>query len=133
MKLKSLLFGTAAALVATTGARAADAIVYAEPEPMEYVRICDVYGAGFFYIPGTETCLKIDGYVRFRVTATKGTRGYQQNTRTRVNFDARSETELGTLRGYIVGRRDLELVVDYRKLADGHVDSGANREPAPSE
>ena len=58
MKLKSLLFGTAAALVATTGARAADAIVYAEPEPMEYVRICDVYGASFFYIPGTETCLR---------------------------------------------------------------------------
>jgi hypothetical protein len=38
----------------------------------------------------------------------------------------------GTLRGYIVGRRDLELVVDYRKLADGHVDSGANREPVSS-
>jgi hypothetical protein len=101
MNIKSLLIGSAAALVAVSGARAADAIVAAEPEPVEYVRVCDAFGTGFFYIPGTETCLKIDGYVRFRVTATKGTTGYQQNTRTRVNFDARSETEMGTLRGYI--------------------------------
>ena len=101
MNIKSLLIGSAAALVAVSGARAADAIVAAEPEPVEYVRVCDAFGTGFFYIPGTETCLKIDGYVRFRVTATKGTAGYQQNTRARVNFDARSETEMGTLRGYI--------------------------------
>lgn len=24
--------------------------------PVEYVRVCDSYGAGFFYIPGTDTC-----------------------------------------------------------------------------
>ncbi|PHR20044.1 MAG: hypothetical protein COA37_16220 [Hoeflea sp.] len=101
MNIKSLLIGSAAALVAVSGARAADAIVAAEPEPVEYVRVCDAFGTGFFYIPGTETCLKIDGYVRFRVTATRGNAGYSQNTRARVNFDARSETELGTLRGYI--------------------------------
>lgn len=100
MNIKSLLIGSAAALVAVSGARAADAIVAAEPEPVEYVRVCDAFGTGFFYIPGTETCLKIDGYVRFRVAATRGTAGYQQNTRARINFDARSETELGTLRGY---------------------------------
>ena len=29
--------------------------------PIEYVRICDAYGAGFFYIPGTETCLRVGG------------------------------------------------------------------------
>ena len=58
MKLKALLLGSAAALIAVSGARAADAIV-AEPEPVEYVKVCDMYGAGFFYIPGTETCLSI--------------------------------------------------------------------------
>lgn len=67
MNIKSLLLGSAAALVAVSGARAADAVVIAEPEPMEYVRVCDVYGEGFFYIPGTETCLRIHGYVRFDV------------------------------------------------------------------
>jgi Porin subfamily len=29
--------------------------------PIEYVRICDAYGAGFFYIPGTDTCLRVGG------------------------------------------------------------------------
>ena len=59
MKLKSLLFGSAAALVAVSGARAADAVVIPEPEAVEYVRVCDAAGTGYFYIPGTETCLKI--------------------------------------------------------------------------
>jgi len=59
MNIKSLLLGSAAVLVAATGARAADAIVIAEPEPVEYVRVCDTYGAGYFYIPGTETCMRI--------------------------------------------------------------------------
>ena len=69
MNIKSLLLGSAAALVAATGARAADAVVVAEPEPVEYVRVCDVYGAGFYYIPGTETCLKISGYLRYDIGA----------------------------------------------------------------
>ncbi|MEM5472112.1 porin [Hoeflea sp. AS60] len=101
MNIKSLLIGSAAALVAVSGARAADAIVAAEPEPVEYVRVCDAFGTGYFYIPGTETCLQISGFVRFRVTATKGTAGYTQNTRARINFDARSETEMGMLQGFI--------------------------------
>ncbi|MGO8499682.1 porin, partial [Rhizobium ruizarguesonis] len=46
---------------------AADAIVAAEPEPVEYVRVCDADGTGYFYIPGTETCLKIEGYILFQV------------------------------------------------------------------
>ncbi len=69
MNIKSLLLGSAAALVAVTGARAADAVVVAEPEPVEYVRVCDVYGAGFYYMPGTETCLKVSGYMRYDIGA----------------------------------------------------------------
>src|SRR5690606_35769698 len=53
MNIKSLILGSAISALAVTGAKAADAIVFAEPEPVEYVRVCDVYGAGFFYIPGT--------------------------------------------------------------------------------
>ncbi|WP_244505397.1 porin, partial [Rhizobium sp. LCM 4573] len=49
MNIKSLLLGSAAALAAVSGAQAADAIVAAEPEPMEYVRVCDAFGAGYFY------------------------------------------------------------------------------------
>ncbi|CAN7416798.1 porin [Rhizobium sp. LjRoot254] len=65
MNIKSLLLGSAAALAVVSGAQAADAVVAAEPEPMEYVRVCDAYGTGFFYIPGTETCLKIGGQLRY--------------------------------------------------------------------
>jgi hypothetical protein len=67
MNIKSLLLGSAAALIAVSGARAADAVVVAEPEPAEYVKICDVYGSGYFYIPGTETCLRIGGYIRYDI------------------------------------------------------------------
>jgi hypothetical protein len=59
---KGLLMGSAAALVGVAGAQAADLPV-TKAAPIEYVRICDAYGAGFFYIPGTETCLKIGGQV----------------------------------------------------------------------
>ena len=78
MKIKSLLLGSAAALVAVSGARAADAVVVAEPEPMEYVRVCDVYGSGFYYMPGTETCLKVSGYVRVDIRGGDLFREHQQ-------------------------------------------------------
>ena len=51
--VKSLLLGSAAGLVAVAGAQAADLPVKAKP--VEYVKICSIYGAGFFYIPGTDT------------------------------------------------------------------------------
>src|SRR6185437_3910931 len=49
--VKSLLLGTAAGLVAIAGAQAADLPVKAKP--VQYVKICSLYGAGFYYIPGT--------------------------------------------------------------------------------
>src|SRR5271168_4081756 len=63
--VKSLVLGSAAALVAVGGAQAADLPVKAKA--VEYVRICSLYGAGFFYIPGTDTCIKIGGYLRAEV------------------------------------------------------------------
>ena len=100
MNIKSLLIGSAAALVAVSGARAADAVV-AEPEAVEYVRVCDAYGAGFFYIPGTETCLKIGGYVRYQIDYANGDKGWRKTAKASLNFTASSDTELGTLTSYI--------------------------------
>jgi hypothetical protein len=123
MNIKSLILGSAISALAVTGAKAADAIVFAEPEPVEYVRVCDVYGAGFFYIPGTETCLRVSGYVYHQFGATSwndigdtaswsgttGTRSdsFTSRTRGRVNFDARSETQYGTLRSYVRFQSDM--------------------------
>jgi hypothetical protein len=48
--VKNLLLGTAAGLVAVAGAEAADLPVKAKP--VEYVKICSVYGEGFLLHPG---------------------------------------------------------------------------------
>ncbi|MBO3759603.1 porin [Ciceribacter sp. L1K23] len=110
MNIKSLLIGSAAALAVVSGAQAADAIVAAEPEPMEYVRVCDAFGTGYFYIPGTETCLKIGGYVRtqidFRGENDFLDSGYRTNSRAYLEFDAKSDSELGTVGAYVALEAD---------------------------
>jgi Porin subfamily len=65
--VKSLILGSAAGLIAMSGAQAADLPVKAKA--VEYVRICSLYGAGFYYIPGTDTCIKLGGYLRVDVLA----------------------------------------------------------------
>jgi porin-like protein len=102
--VKSLLLGSAAGFAAFTGAQAADLPL---AEPVEYVKICSTYGEGFFYIPGTDTCLQISGKVRvdFVITPEVLDNGdgdyFASNARGVVAFDARSETSWGTLRSYI--------------------------------
>lgn len=44
MKFKTLFLASAAALTSVSFAHAADAVMAPEPEPVEYVRVCD---AGF--------------------------------------------------------------------------------------
>jgi len=109
-----ILLGSACLVSSASSATAADAAAIAEPEPMDYVRVCDTYGTGFYFLPGTETCLKIGGYVRYDIGIGDQTlygygidvdgdgRGdtYYKRARAQINMDARSETEFGTLRGY---------------------------------
>ncbi|MBV9219653.1 MAG: porin [Methylobacteriaceae bacterium] len=101
------------------GAQAAD-LPFRKAAPVEYVRVCDPFGAGFFYIPGTNTCLRVGGQVRGEYTIRGGapTRvasvfaynlagvGYPRDLtsfrgRLFVNLDARNQTEYGDLRTYI--------------------------------
>src|ERR1700742_355691 len=113
--VKSLLLGTAAGLVAMTGAQAADLPVKAKP--VQYVKICSLYGAGFYYIPGTDMCLKIGGWVRFEAAYgdngnltngpysgnanNRGTNNSTWRSRGYITADARNQTEYGTVRSYI--------------------------------
>src|SRR5665647_868110 len=111
--VKSLLLGTAAGLVAMSGAQAADLPVKAKP--VQYVKICSLYGAGFYYIPGTDTCIKVGGFIRAEYNINAGgsfnpikvgnfTRDLAENTirvRAVISIDARAQTEYGTLRSYI--------------------------------
>ncbi len=116
--VKSLLLGTAAGLVAVAGAQAADMPVKAKP--VLYVKICSLYGDGFYYIPGTDICLKLGGYVRaqyyynyganatatpffspnFQATRIGGQTDYTNRARSLISVDTRQQTEWGTLRTY---------------------------------
>jgi hypothetical protein len=69
MKFKSFLFGSVAAVAAAGGAQAADLTI---AEPVDYVRVCDAFGVGYWYIPGTDTCIKIGGEVNFFAAFQKG-------------------------------------------------------------
>ena len=64
--LKSSLLASAAGFAAVAGAQAADLPVK-KAAPIEYVRVCSAYGAGFFYIPGTDTCIRLSGRARLDV------------------------------------------------------------------
>jgi len=122
--MKGLLLGGSAGLAAVAGAQAADLPIKAKP--IEYVRVCSLYGAGFFYIPGTDTCIKIGGWVRFdRYFGNTGGSGgpfisgstgrndsfdsfdYGTRSRTMLSVDARTQTEYGTLRSYYRGGFEL--------------------------
>src|SRR5882672_4540522 len=118
---KSLLLGTAAGLVAVAGAQAADMPVKAAP--VQYVKICSLYGDGFYYIPGTDTCIKMGGYLRVQGEYNMGqgsqasgsgttegaqarytrdfTNDFNYRVRGAISWDVRQQTEYGTLRTYI--------------------------------
>ncbi len=102
--LFSILTASAAGFMAIGAASAAD-LPSKKAAPAQYVKICDAFGAGFFYIPGTDTCLKVGGKVRAEyrlrthplIVDTETTfriRGY-------INLDARTKTSYGDLRTFI--------------------------------
>lgn len=132
--LKSSLLGSAAGVFAVAGAQAAD-LPIKKAVPVEYVRVCSAYGAGYFYIPGTDTCLRISGRARFEVGYNEG---YSRNQGTgdttgyrglaRINLDARTQTGYGTLRAFT--RLEFASRTGYANLASGTQQRIANAFPA---
>ena len=107
--VKSLFLGSAAGLIAMSGAQAADLPVKAKA--VEYVRICSLYGAGFFYIPGTDTCIKLGGYLR--VDTTFNSQGaYGQP------YYAADGGQGNRFRDYFFSRSRMALTVDTRTATD---------------
>jgi hypothetical protein len=74
--MKSLLLGSAAALVVTAGAQAADLPTKKGAPAAEYVKVCKIDGMAGFVLPGSDTCLKITGYMIGEVTAGSLSQGY---------------------------------------------------------
>src|SRR5215468_2725065 len=125
--LRHALLGSAAGIFVVAGAQAADLpVLPVKAKPVEYVKVCSLYGAGFWYVPGTDTCIKIGSYVKLQVEYNmsgtgpfmmglanngNGDPGGRQNRfdsspftiagrQFGVSFDVRTQTEYGTLRSY---------------------------------
>jgi hypothetical protein len=105
MTLKTLLLGSAAAFAVVGGAQAADLSV---AEPVESVKVCDAFAGGYWYIPTTDTCLKVGGNVEFDINlhSLASTYSYHSSswdfvTKMGLTFDAKSVIDIGTLEGHI--------------------------------
>ncbi|NPU10496.1 porin [Bradyrhizobium sp. 83002] len=113
--LRGLLLGSGAVILSAVAAQAADLPLKAKA--VEYVKVCSLYGTGFYYIPGTDTCIKLGGYLRAETAmwtnsnyggAYSGVAGadnrlsnrYQTRARQDVNIDTRTATEYGVVRTY---------------------------------
>ncbi|MDZ5448021.1 porin [Labrys sp. ZIDIC5] len=134
MTMKSLLLGAAAGIAAIGTAQAAD-LPMTKGEAVEYVKVCSAFGPGFFYIPGSDTCLKIGGEIRADYRAFGGKRPSEFaaarkfsrddnrtafNTQARIWFDARTETEWGLLRSYF------QINADSHPISSGGRNSAYN-------
>ena len=120
--IKSLLLGSTVGILAVGGTQAADLPVKAKA--VEYVRICSLYGAGFFYIPGTDTCIKLGGYLRADLTVNgaiydgpfwsgegairdRYANFYNDRSRLALSVDTRTATEYGIVRTF--GQADFQF------------------------
>ena len=145
MAIRNLILGSAAALILVSGAQAADLPVKAKA--VEYVRICSLYGAGFFYIPGTDTCIKLGGYLRADTTFNGGAHGApawngdlgQQNryrdyfvsrSRMALTVDTRTATEYGVVRTFGQGDFQFNNLGGSTNIRIREHDARQQREPA---
>ncbi|MEQ8657872.1 MAG: porin [Hyphomicrobiales bacterium] len=106
---KRLLLGSAAAVVATTGAQAADLGLPVAPA-VDYVQICSIGSFTGFILPGSDVCFDISGFARFQAnfnadvtpnSSEDDDDEYDFDGVAELNFDARTMTEWGLLRGFI--------------------------------
>jgi hypothetical protein len=145
MNIKSLAIA-ATAVLAAGSAQAADLNKPAKVA-VDYVKVCDAYGAGFFYIPGSDTCLRVSGYVYtgFEIGASntvartsptaatfsgvlvqgqRGANAIDNYTRADERFDARTNTEYGLLRSYIDFHEDLNTSATNSAVTTVRLDRG---------
>jgi hypothetical protein len=124
--VKSLLLGTAVGLIAVAAAQAADMENENEvkaPKSADYVKVCNLYGEGFYQIPGEgDVCIRIGATARLdggvNADGNGGpfigsgadsrnnridTRDFLFHGRGTAWFDARQMTQYGVLKAYFSG------------------------------
>ena len=127
---KSLLLGSAAALVAAVSAQAAD-LPSKKAAPAQYVKICDAAGAGYFYIPGSDTCLKISGYVEVDAfgkniktnnSTNRGANNFDISTDVEIDLDTVTKTSYGDLSTHIGYEADSGASNSYNGNLSAYID-----------
>ncbi|MEQ8697112.1 porin [Bauldia litoralis] len=125
MKLKALFLGTAAAFAVSGGAQAADLALAVEP--IDYVKVCDAFGTGYYYIPGTDTCLKVGGYIQMDIWF------YSDNYKVGNYFNVANQltgattdpsNPLANVNGVVAG--DLYALDDYSAAWEFKTEAGVN-------
>lgn len=133
------MIGSVAVLLAVGGAQAADLPLKAKA--VEYVKVCSLYGAGFYYIPGTDTCIKLGGYLRADTSfnasgaydaprwngpVTRASNDYIARARQTINIDTRTATEYGVVRTYFDVRFNWTTGGAVRAGSDDAIGGGSN-------
>lgn len=122
MAIRYLLSGFAVFFMLCFPVSYAASMPAAEPDDSAVIRACDTYGVGYFYIPGTETCLRFSGYVRSdikggdNVSARKygslHRNTYSWQGRGTIRIHTASQTDWGPLRSFT------ELTSDWKAGAE---------------
>jgi hypothetical protein len=90
MKTTQVALVTLAVVSLAPVAYAEDAVVPDEFERQQQaVGACDAYGTGFFMLPGTGTCARVSGHVRYEKSFSKG--GSGSGGQTTLDFETRRD------------------------------------------
>jgi hypothetical protein len=135
-----------AGIVVATGAQSADLPVKARA--VQYVKICTLYGDGYYYIPGSDTCIRFAGRIRAQygynagggaagagivpgtqLTVTDGlmtrqTAHYSSAHRAEMTIDTRTQTQYGVLRTYFDFRIENRIGTDVAPVTRAFIQWG---------
>jgi len=122
----STLFLSSAALVVAGSAYAADLPAKKGAPAAKAATGCPAFGAGYFQIPGGDTCIKFSGYARSDNTYTSNVSRpanapYSLSAAYGVQFDAQSSSEMGAVKSTIL----LEGTTSTASATDAYVQVGS--------
>jgi len=153
--IKSLMLGSAAGIVAIASAQAADLPTKKGAPAAQYVKICTITANGApitgFILPGSDTCLRISGYITAQIEGGNLNTGYGQiwapnalartqtqgitgtanrdsfgfTTRGNLTLDAVSNTAMGPLLGHV--EYQFNHGSGFDNTGQGGSDGGLNR------
>jgi len=122
MKLSTLLLSSAALVVAGS-AYAAD-LPAKKGAPAKAATGCPAFGAGFFQIPGGDTCIKFGGYVRAQYGARSATNSTNKlSSAAQLTVDAASNSEIGAVKSSF-GLANSGSGLEWAHLSAGGITAG---------